>query len=68
MKFNWHNFVEVLLTLLVCAITGYLIYSDFSKERQPTACEIDGNSEVCYYETKDSEYDNDYQTGGQGLE
>jgi hypothetical protein len=64
MKVNWHNTLEVLLTLLIGIITAYLIYSNSLKEKQPTACEINPKSNDCYIETMNDEYDYDYQLGG----
>lgn len=63
-----NNILEAIAVIFIGAITAYFVYSDFAKERKPSACEINPKSQDCYYETLNNESDPDYQPGAYGLE
>ncbi len=68
MKVTKHNILEAMAIIFFAIITAYFIYSDFTKERKPSACDINPKSEDCYYEELNNESDSDYQPGAYGPE
>lgn len=68
MKITKYNILEAMAITFFAIITAYFIYSDFTKDRIPTACEINSKSSDCYYETMNNESDSNYQPGAYGPE
>lgn len=62
------NILEALVVTLFGLIATYFIWHDLTRERKPSACELNPKSEECYYEQLNNESDQDYQPGAFGPE